>query len=93
MPLAEHIPQAPNLGWFIGLGIGFGVVVVVVAVLAALITFASRISDQTQEALGYLERSAGEGSSTSDVDDPADSARALLEAARLSRPVIERSER
>jgi len=85
-PLADHIPDAPNLGWFLGLGIGSLVVVVVAALVGTVLTFASRLREQTEAIRAAVEGTAGETVTPGRGEhDAAVTAGALVEAARTAR--------
>lgn len=75
-------------GWWVGLSLGFLVVVVVVLVVAAILTFASRVARQAENATFAL---AEVGELTAPLEEVADingSAIAILEAAKTARGAL-----
>ncbi|MCA1698722.1 MAG: hypothetical protein LC790_07425, partial [Actinobacteria bacterium] len=88
--LAEHMAGSLHTGWWAGLVIGFAVVVVVVAVVAALLTYASRISDGAGEALDALDSARRGMEPLGRLEGASQTARVALAAARSARGTLER---
>ncbi len=80
--LASHTAGTPYLGWYLGLAIGFAVVVVVVVVVAAILTYASRIADQANEAIEAADAAHQSTLGLWDMQRTNESLVAVLEAAR-----------
>lgn len=88
MALATHTVGSPHFGWFLGLILGFTVVVVVVLLAAVLLTLASRIGDQAQQA-GEVASLASRGDPPApEVRRANESAAAILDLARRARTAL-----
>ncbi len=86
--LAAHTAQNPYTGWWAGLVIGFAVVVVVVIVVALILTFASRISDQTEDALEAFDSARAGTSPLARLEDTRSAAQEVLNAMRSARAAL-----
>lgn len=86
--IAAHTYQDPYTGWWAGLVIGFAVVVVVVIVVALILTFASRIGDQTQDALEVFDAARAGTSPLSGLGDTRTAAQEILNAMRAARDAL-----
>lgn len=88
LPLAAHTAQNAYAGWWAGLVIGFVVVVVVVIVVALILTFASRIGDQTQDAIEVFDAARAGTSPLAGLDDTRTAAQEILTAMRSAREAL-----
>ncbi len=88
LPLATHMSASPYSGWWVGLFAGFGVVVVVVAVVAVLLTFASRLGDQAQDAIEAFDAARAGMDPLALLDGANEAAREVLAATRAARGLL-----
>jgi hypothetical protein len=83
MPLASV-----NTGFYVGLTLGFVAVVAVVVLVATILTFASRIADQAEAAVGVLETIRDDTAVLHEAQTTNEHAIAILEAARTARGAL-----
>lgn len=74
-----------STGWFIGIAFGVIVVLVVVVLVVTLITAASRIHGEAQQAIETLQKVRGTTQPLHGVDQLNSSASGILEGARAAR--------
>ena len=86
--IAAHTAQDPYSGWWAGLVIASVVVVVVVIVVALILTFASRIGDQTQDALEVFDAARAGTSPLARLGDTRTAAQEILNAMRSARDAL-----
>jgi Sec-independent protein translocase protein TatA len=78
----------PYFDWYLGLTLGFIVVVAVVVIVAAILTFASRIGEQARTAIEALEQVRDSTAPLWEVRKTNASAVAILGAARAARGAL-----
>jgi hypothetical protein len=83
MPIANV-----NTSFYVGLGLGFVAVVAVVVLVAAILTFASRIAVQAQIAADALEQVRNSTAALPEVHTTNEHALAILEGARTARGAL-----
>lgn len=88
MVLAVHMPERSNAGWYVGLAVAFAVIVVVVGVVAALLTYASRISERLRASLEALDEARTDTATLEDAERLHESVRGVLAAARTGRRAL-----
>lgn len=86
--LAVHTPEQSNAEWYVGLVVAFAVIVVVVAIVAALLTYASRISERLRATLEALEDRRTDAAVREQAERLHESARGVLAAARSGRRAL-----
>ncbi|MDQ4044555.1 MAG: hypothetical protein M3173_03785 [Chloroflexota bacterium] len=86
--IAEH-GEPHMFGWYLGLAIGFAIVWVVVIVVAAILSRASRIAKQAQEAITALDYGRVTTLPLWDVDQVNSSANAILDRLTEAREALE----
>lgn len=90
LQLAEHAQGEPHMfGWYLGLALGFTITWVVVIVVASILSRASRIARQAQEAVTALDQGRITTLPLWDVDSVNKSANAVLERVTEAREALE----
>lgn len=87
---AHNTAKDPYAGWWAGLVIGFAVVVVVVLVVAFILTYASRIAEETHDAVEVFETARTGTSPMARLSDTRITAQDVLAALRAARDAIPR---
>lgn len=77
-----------NTGFYVGLGIGFVIVIVVVALVAPLLSIASHISEQAEDAAPPLEQTRKNVAILPQTAVTNDHAVAILAAAKAARGAL-----
>lgn len=77
-----------NTGFYIGLSLGFAAVVVAVALVAAILTFASRIADQAEAAAAALRQIRQNTDILPEIERTNEHALAILDGARTARKAL-----
>lgn len=86
--LADHLPDSPNAGWWVGLIVGSALVVVAVAAVAALLTYASRIEGRTEDAIKAIAGAREGAEPMAAIERATGSAAALVETVRAARGAL-----
>lgn len=87
---AEHMAGSLHTGWWAGLVIAFAAVVVIVAVVAALLTYASRLGEGAGEALDAFDSARQHMEHLARLEGASQTAGLALAAARSARDELER---
>jgi hypothetical protein len=89
MLLAQQIEGTPRLfGWYLGIALAFLVILVVVVIVSAILTLASRISQQAQTAIQGLEQVRANTAPLAGVDTTNAYGMAILKACQTARGAL-----
>lgn len=76
-------------GWWVGMIIGFTIVAVVVVLVAMILTYAARISDQAQEGIERMDLARANTQAVWGIQDVNASATGIWRSAEKARGILE----